>query len=244
MLVLIDTTPTPIPLSQVGAQVSELTQRSQQFYDTVLQYGALGILGLFVFLLILVVLAVMLYLYTTRNRKTGNSAEQAALSLGNIAVALQEQLVQERKDRAEQAGRFLEQQQKQEEREIESLSAITAAQESVRQLVKEIKGLFDSSITKDNERDQRFAALNANIAQIIGEGSEPVQNIQGMVANIRDELRELSSAVKEQKQSIDYAAIKDTLQPAFTEVIAVIREQKRITDKIPVIAKETGNTTP
>jgi len=237
-------TPTPIPLSQVGAQVGALVDKSEQFYSTVLQYGVLGVFGLFIFFLILLTVLGIVYFYTRRNQTQRSQAEtQSTLTIGSIALSLQEQLKIAQQQLAlanqhaeEQAAHWIQQQAEQDERNIESLSAVTAMLDSIRQLARGIKDMFDSSIQKDTERDQRFAQLNANIAQIVDEGSEPVQKTQKIAEEIRDKLSELGEIIKRiHDRDVDYRALKEALQPSFTEVMVTIRERQRKTEPIPVI---------
>lgn len=207
-------TPTPSPnLLGIAQDVNAIQQQSAQTYNTVLQYGALGVLGLFVFFLILVVLLGIIIVYTQRNRRQTSSDT----AIAQIALSLNEQMIETRKAWSQLSDLQRKSSEDNTNKHIEAISAfsdvetrVVDTQDTQIQLLKEIQ-------TTNKAIQSQFAM-----------GSEPTQQILRRV----NEIFELLSKVNDNLLLL--RAVPNLVE--FENSVKAV-EEKRKTDskKIPAI---------
>lgn len=179
--------PTPIPsptpsLQQATHELTNTLQDTQGLINSIKDLSALGVLAL------IVVLAILYVVLVLRKRK----GDDDTLNLQQQQTsALIVQMSADRQERKDLLNRLFERDEQRENKVIESIGALTAAHESFRVGIAEIKAIVTTFNTRDmkrdeldKQRDQAFVELQKNYGLMAEEGSKPVQEIRSGVKKL------------------------------------------------------------
>lgn len=220
--------PIPTPTEALDKAVEAVNDNivaTQKLVESVGNLTALGVIAL------IVVLGILYVIFVARKRSTDNDTLKLQATQ---TAALITQMQKDREERGDLLKRLFDRDEQRENRTIESISALTAAQEANRAVVAEVKAIAVSF----NSREIQTAAM---LEKMANEGSEPVKSIRTNTFHILKLATDILSSV----QNLNAIQVtKEDFNTSITELkltISALRgvvenAEKRKTDSQPVIA--------
>lgn len=218
--------PIPTPTEALDKAVEAVNDNivaTQKLVESVGNLTALGVIAL------IVVLGILYVIFVARKRSTDNDTLKLQATQ---TAALITQMQKDREERGDLLKRLFDRDEQRENRTIESISALTAAQEANRAVVAEVKAIAVSF----NSREIQTAAM---LEKMANEGSEPVKAIRTNTDHILKLATDILSAV----QNLSAVQVtKEEFNTSITELkltISALRgvvenAEKRKTDSQPV----------
>lgn len=236
-------TPTPGAIQQLGNQVNNLTDAYVQFssrsQDYVTNTGLLGV----IFAAIIVYALVS---YWQRGR--GGELSSVIKTQNRLLESQEKRFEDERQERRKRDDEDREDKRKFQERYLETISAMTAAQNATLDLTQEIKAVAIANNTRDLKDAGIIERLERAVTQVVTEGSEPVkmirdgmdimlqrtENIATTTILMQTQQTNVEKQILEVKRLyIDATMILSTLQGAIEKL------EKRKTQPIPTLPAST-----